>query len=311
MNILIVIPLYNKADTIKRAVESALGQTVACDILVVDDGSTDASLANLSEIKNDRITVIQQSNHGVSHARNIGIKNAKKNEYDFVAFLDADDYWMPDHLTEISSCMAAFPSAQIIANNYKLKFSPKKFSKTKFSNWNADEPKILDSFFDYNGLNSILSSSSFAMSVQNEDPLFYEENLTHTEDTDFMIRAGLEKKIVFNPTTTVIIDKTGKNRSGNVPLKQRTITDYDQYEEKYPEVPGLKKFLDINRFSVAIGYRLQNDIKNAALYQHKIDTNNLTGKQQNLLTMSSRQLKALKRTQRILGNLGFRLRTGR
>jgi hypothetical protein len=57
--------------------------------------------------------------------------------------------------------------------------------------------------------------------------------------------------------------------------------------------------------------RLANDIKNALIYQHKIDLKNLSTKQRQLLKMSHRQLKALKKTQEILGNLGFRLRTGR
>lgn len=149
------------------------------------------------------------------------------------------------------------------------------------------------------------------MKTKGSEPVFYDESLTHTEDTDFLIRAGLSKKVVFNSNVTVVIDQTAANRSARIDLNNRVVMDFDKYEEKIEQHKGLKKFLDINRYSIAIGYRLENDIKNAAMYQHKIDTNNLTKKQKNLLDMSRRQLKALKRTQKILGNLGFRLRSGR
>ncbi|MFT6096326.1 MAG: DNA-directed RNA polymerase alpha subunit, partial [Nonlabens sp.] len=93
-------------------------------------------------------------------------------------------------------------------------------------------------------------------------------------------------------------------------LENRVITNFSIYEDQYTEVIGLKKYLDINRFSIAISYRLANDIKNANIYQHKIDLRNLSMKQKQLLKMNNRQLKSLKKTQEILGNLGFRLRTG-
>lgn len=311
MKFLVVIPLYNKADSIARALQSVIDQDYQNrDVLIIDDGSTDSSYDVVNSIKNENITIIQQSNHGVSYTRNLGIKKAIELDYDQVAFLDGDDYWMPNHLNELVHSISRFPNAHIYANKYKLKISATKFSKTKFSNWKSDEAKALKPFFEYNYLNSILSSSSFCMSLKNGEPIYYNEKLTHTEDIDFIIRAGIEKMIVFNPKPTVIIDQTASNRSNAVQLSQRTITDFDSYEEDEVTSIGLRKFLDINRFAIAIGYRLEDDIKNATRYQHKIDVTNLTTKQRNLLEMSRRQLKALKRTQRILGNLGFRLRTG-
>lgn len=312
MKILTVIPLYNKSKTVARAIESVLHQDESsCDILIIDDGSTDDSYAVAGSIKNDRITLHRQGNHGVSFSRNLGIKKAVEQDYDYIAFLDADDYWLPNHLNQIKEAISTFPKADIYACNYKIKVGKLQFQKTKFSNIGDDDIFEVEPFFEYNYLNQVLHPSAICMSIQTKKPLFFDEKISHTEDIDFLIRAGINKAVVFNKKVSVVYDETAPNRSNKVSLPQRSLTDFDSYEEYAENNPGLKKFLDINRFAIAMNYRLERDIKNAALYQHKIDTNNLTLKQRKLLNMSGRQLKALKRTQRVLGNLGFRLRTGR
>lgn len=312
MKILTVIPLFNKAQTIARAIESVLHQDESqCDILIIDDGSTDSSCEIAAAIKSDRITIHKQKNHGVSFSRNLGIKKAKEQKYDYVAFLDADDYWLPNHLNQLKTAISLFPDADIYACNYKIKVGKIQFQKTKFSNIVKDDVFEVKPFFEFNYLNQILHPSALCLSLKSKDLLYFDEKISHTEDTDFLIRAGINQKVVFHKKVSVIYDETAPNRSIDVALNKRTISNFDNYEEMTDSISGLKKFLDINRFAIAMNYRLENDIKNAALYQHKIDTNNLTLKQRKLLNMSGRQLKALKRTQRVLGNLGFRLRTGR
>lgn len=309
---LVLIPLYNKASTISRAIESVLVQDFQdFDLLVIDDGSTDHSYKVATAIQSPKLHFIQQKNKGVSYTRNKGIEKAIKGRYKNIAFLDADDYWRQNHLTELVRLQLEFPEVHIVANNYKQRVSKHKYSSSKFSNLSHTKIRLLESFFENNFLNSILTSSSFSMKLIDTKALFYNEKLSHTEDTDFLIRAGINKKIAFNPTVTAIIDQTAENRSDQTSINKRTIADFDFYEENNPNVLGLKKYLDINRFAIAISYRLENDLKNATLYQHKINPDHLTVKQKKLLNMSSRQLKALKRTQTILGNLGFRLRTGR
>lgn len=88
----VVIPAYNAAWCVRRAVDSVLAQTRPClETLVVDDGSTDETAAVLSPY-GDRIRVIRKSNGGLSSARNAGILEARGT---MVAFLDADDWWLP------------------------------------------------------------------------------------------------------------------------------------------------------------------------------------------------------------------------
>ena len=106
----VVIPAFNRAWTLKRAVDSALAQDYpGKEIIVVDDGSTDGTRELLAGYK-DRIRVLVQENKGVSAARNLGIRESCGH---FIALLDSDDAWQEDKL----SCQMAFfqsnPSAMI------------------------------------------------------------------------------------------------------------------------------------------------------------------------------------------------------
>jgi glycosyltransferase involved in cell wall biosynthesis len=102
----VVIPAFNAQHTLERAVRSALGQTLLPDqILVIDDGSTDAT-AEIAGALGPRVQCLRQSNSGVAAARNRGIANARA---EFVAFLDADDEWLPHHLEQASAVFAADP----------------------------------------------------------------------------------------------------------------------------------------------------------------------------------------------------------
>jgi GT2 family glycosyltransferase len=100
----VIIPTFNRAWTLARAVDSVLAQTYAPkQIIVVDDGSTDQTLPLLAAY-GDQIQVLSQPNKGVSSARNLGIDHSTG---DFIALLDSDDRWEPEKL----ACQAAFFTA--------------------------------------------------------------------------------------------------------------------------------------------------------------------------------------------------------
>jgi len=103
----VVIPLFNKAPHIERAIASALGQTLPPhEVIVVDDGSTDGSLEIVRAMQDARITVLTRSPPGPGGyaARNLGVEEATG---DWVAFLDADDLWYPEHLSNLSNAIEA------------------------------------------------------------------------------------------------------------------------------------------------------------------------------------------------------------
>lgn len=96
MNISVIIPVYNRAAMVKMAVGSALNQThPPREVIVVDDGSTDNPEPALKDIRDSRLKYISQAHRGVAAARNLGIKEAQA---DWLAFLDSDDYWLPEKL---------------------------------------------------------------------------------------------------------------------------------------------------------------------------------------------------------------------
>jgi glycosyltransferase involved in cell wall biosynthesis len=91
----VVIPYYRASQTIARAVESVLAQTVRpYEILVIDDGSPDGAVEATNQFGSS-VTVIRKPNGGAATARNLGIDHAQG---DWIAFLDADDYWEPAKL---------------------------------------------------------------------------------------------------------------------------------------------------------------------------------------------------------------------
>ena len=112
----VVIPLYNKAAYVLEAVRSALAQSPsAFEVLVIDDGSTDNGLRRLDSIQDERLRCIRKENGGVSSARNMGIELASG---EYIAFLDADDLYLPGYFDQICKLILKFPSASIWATGY-------------------------------------------------------------------------------------------------------------------------------------------------------------------------------------------------
>ena len=139
MKFSVIIPLYNKAPYIRKALESVFAQTYTdYEVIVVDDGSTDESASIVEELLaspksspkgKDLNTeedfpslqggvggrLIRQANSGVSAARNNGVAQASG---DYLAFLDADDWWEPTYLERMAQLIADYPEAGLYACNY-------------------------------------------------------------------------------------------------------------------------------------------------------------------------------------------------
>ena len=96
----VIIPAYNAARTIRRCIQSVLEQTYTeWEMIIVDDGSTDDTLAICQSYDDSRIRVLHKENGGVSSARNMGLKFAQG---DYIAFIDSDDFIEIDYLQHLS-----------------------------------------------------------------------------------------------------------------------------------------------------------------------------------------------------------------
>jgi glycosyltransferase involved in cell wall biosynthesis len=106
-----VIPTYNRAKIIGRALESALGQTHSdIQVIVADDGSSDET-RSVAESYGARVTYVRQANAGVSAARNFGMRHARG---EFIAFLDSDDSWEPWKIEAQVAALRRHPEAGLV-----------------------------------------------------------------------------------------------------------------------------------------------------------------------------------------------------
>ena len=120
MKFSVIIPLYNKAPYVRKALETVCAQTYRdYEIIVINDGSTDNSAIIAEEFLNgvDGISykILSQQNAGVSAARNNGVAQAQG---EYVAFLDADDWWEPTYLERMAQLIEDYPEAGLYASNY-------------------------------------------------------------------------------------------------------------------------------------------------------------------------------------------------
>lgn len=124
----VIIPLYNKAPYVRKALESVIAQTFRdFELIIVDDGSTDGSVdivrdfirtLNGANGENDgrvNIHVLSQQNAGVAAARNRGVRES---EGEYVCFLDADDWWEPNFLEEMDKLIKEYPDAGLYGCDY-------------------------------------------------------------------------------------------------------------------------------------------------------------------------------------------------
>ena len=120
MKFSVIIPLYNKAPYVRKALETVCAQTYReYEIIVINDGSTDNSAIIAGEYLNGvegiSYKILSQSNAGVSAARNNGVAQASG---DYIAFLDADDWWEPTYLERMAQLIEDYPKAGLYACNY-------------------------------------------------------------------------------------------------------------------------------------------------------------------------------------------------
>lgn len=117
-SISVIIPTYNRAGLVSRAVASAIAATVPGDeIIVVDDGSTDETEEILKPFINS-IQYIRVANSGAGSARNVGLRKARNK---LIAFLDSDDEWMPDKLKLQRAFMEARPDVLLCFSNFTVR----------------------------------------------------------------------------------------------------------------------------------------------------------------------------------------------
>lgn len=149
MLVSIIIPVYNSNKTIERSISSVIKSvemnTKDYEIICIDDGSKDSSLAILKELSknNRRIKVFSQKNEGAAAARNAGLEIANGS---YIAFNDSDDEWSVEHFSELMKIFKMFPDVKCVSANHDIEhqktYGLKKIAENLFEvNINAQQFK--------------------------------------------------------------------------------------------------------------------------------------------------------------------------
>ncbi len=306
----IIIPLYNKEKDIKNTLSSVLAQSFNdFEIIIINDGSTDASEEVVKSIFDQRIILFSKKNEGVSYTRNFGVEQANTNN---IVFLDADDYWYPNHLKNIYSLITKFPNHFWFATAYEKKHNVNLITPMSSPVMDLDKNwmGVIPNYFKYSLIDCLAWTSAVCMKKDFFNSLNgFDTTITHGagEDTDLWIRAVLKSPLVFSNTISARHNLDGSNRISNTPTLKRKYMNLDNYENESNNNYFLKKYLDLNRYSIALQYKLANDLDTFKNYTEKIELTNLNKKQRFLLKQNKTVLKLFVMIQVIFGKYGLDL----
>ena len=243
----IVIPLYNKAQSIPKTLDSVLAQTYKdFEIVVVDDGSIDDSARVVEELmKNspslqggDRGRLIRKPNGGVSSARNAGILAAKG---EYIAFLDGDDLWGRDYLKVSAKLIADFPNAGIYGSASGLVINDVLTDETTLyvghRGW-IENPWVVGPPFSTSA--TIVDKKVFDIVGT------FDERMTHGEDLDMWWRIVLKYPCVYEDVVHSYfrVDAENSLMSKPIPLETHLPNFIDKYTVERANSETFRRFFD-------------------------------------------------------------------
>jgi glycosyltransferase involved in cell wall biosynthesis len=235
----IIIPCFNTAQYLPQAIESVLNQTYSnLEIIVIDDGSTDNTKNVIKPFLND-IMYIYKDNGGPASARNLGITSSRG---EFIAFLDADDYWLPEKLTNQVSFLMKNPQFDMVHSNLLISrkdrelYSP--ILKNKVPSGKVFSELFLDNHI-YN-LTVIIRRICFLKTGGLDE----NKKLIGIEDYDFWLRIALLFKIGFINKIVAVYNIHDNNLSNEINIilsQQYLIQKFSKNNKVIQEYPGIIK----------------------------------------------------------------------
>lgn len=219
MNISVIIPVYNASSFLRKAVESALQFEEVKEILLIEDCSQDDSLKVCRQLTSEhpKVQLFQHAdhgNHGAGATRNLGLEKATQ---EFIAFLDADDYYLPNRFDAEKTCFKNTKTDGVfgaIGTTFLSEKGEEKF-KEKFKentlntvNYKAEGKEIFEGFFGngrFLGAFFSLIALTVRKSALKRENLKFNENLRVHQDSDFitklMFHCHLQTGIIDHPVS--------------------------------------------------------------------------------------------------------------
>jgi glycosyltransferase involved in cell wall biosynthesis len=284
----IVIPLYNKAAHIEKALRSVLNQSYhEFELIIVNDGSTDNSLQTVetylraqkesgNESLVEHVRIIDQPNAGVAVARNNGVKAAK---YDYIAFLDADDWWHKQYLSTMKELIEQCPEAKLYSASYYQVKDGKHLPAIIgvydfFSKGYIDYCEVYAKTFYM----PVWTSAAVVRKDVFKEFGGFKPNLKLGEDFDLWIRIALKYKVAFcNQPLACYNHDVDKTQQASACGRLYSPEEHYIFQLDYllPEEqvnPSLKKLLDLLRVYLLLPYYLNKPTQAAARYElDKVD----------------------------------------
>lgn len=213
----VVIPAYNYAQFLPGAIASVLNQTgPPFELIIVDDGSTDNTREVVAQY-GDRIRYIYQTNAGLAASRNTGIRNAR---FDHLAFLDADDEWLPGFLQILFAKFAELPEtfAVIACRETYVNADGEPFATKRLSPQVAREITcrdiLLKTQFAADGV--VVKRAAF------DECGLFDDTMRSSEDRDMWARIAAKRRIFLLADRLALIRKHGDNMSKQADRMKRT-----------------------------------------------------------------------------------------
>ncbi|MBN1317553.1 MAG: glycosyltransferase [Anaerolineales bacterium] len=194
----VVLPSFNGAATIRETVESVLNQTFSdLELLIVDDGSTDSTIEQLDNLKDERLEIFTFSNSGLAANRNRGIARSRG---EFIAFIDQDDIWLPGKLAAELEALREYPEAAVAYSWVDCIDVEGNFL------WPGSRNEIRGDIYSRLIQEDLLVCGSNALIRKNDlmDVGVFDETLNSAEDWDLWIRLSAQFPFVCVPVVHVL-----------------------------------------------------------------------------------------------------------
>jgi glycosyltransferase involved in cell wall biosynthesis len=243
----VVIPTYNSAAFLREAIQSVLGQTYDdFEIVVVDDGSTDNTESVVHSF-GDQVCYMKQQNQGAGAARNHGIKRSRGK---YVAFLDADDLWLPGKLGEQIAVLDQDPKLGLVYSDWAVMTEQGEAEPSYLRDQPAAGGYVFNELVQ---CGFILTSGTIVRRSCLEDVGFFDETLSIAQDYDLWLRVCYRWKIALVNKPLVI----KRNRDGNLSsnLTKTAVERIVLFEKALREFPDMsRRSRRLVRRQVALNY---------------------------------------------------------
>lgn len=232
----VIIPVYNGEKTIRETIKSALQQTFSdFELIIINDGSQDATLAIVNSIKDPRIKVFSYPNTGSNPSRNRGVSHATG---EYIAFLDADDLWTPNKLESQLIALQANPQAAVAYSwTNSIDELGQFLRQGSHISVTGDVYKqlLLSNFLD-SGSNPLIRAHALAAVGG------FDESLAHGEDLDMWLRLADHYQFVAVPSPQILYRQSSNSVSSNIKsMEASTLRVLEQAFERKPEFKHLKR----------------------------------------------------------------------